>query len=263
MTGTAIANAAQADSRSPATRDARTTTTTCTETSRTSELRRINGPSARTPRQPIAPTTEPGLPTPPTRPTQATRATDAHGPAPSPDRREITASAATGRSAPTTDRACSVSGTVPYTPSEENAIKANESNANRPSRISPVGVATNTAANTRARAQPGVPDAASVTSTTPPGSEAAAETVKGRPLAARAPAATRRTATSSAPGSTPSAAKPAKAPLTAARPRAADRIGPRAKTTASSATPLAVNNATTKPELSTRALISPALRFRR
>src|SRR5215471_10956970 len=240
MTGTAIAKAAHADCRSPATRDARTTTTTCTAISRSGELRRVSGPRARTPRQPIAPTTEPGRPMPPTRPTQARSATDTLGPASSGERRDTKATAATGRNAPTTDRACSVSGTVPYTPSEENAINANVSKANRLSMVSLAGLATSTATNTSARAQPGVPDAASVTSTTPPGSRAVAETANGRPRPARAATASRSTARINAPGSTPSAAKPARAPTTAARPRTADRSRPRAKTTASKDTALAV-----------------------
>ena len=263
MTGTATANAAQADSRSPATRDARTTTTTCTVTSRASETRRINGPSARTPRQPIAPTTEPGLSTPPTRPTQARSATDTLGPTDSGDRRDANATTATARKAPTTDRACSVSGTVPYTPSEENAINANDNDANRRSTISLVGLATTTATNTSVRAHPGVPMAARVTSTTPPGSKTAALTANGRAFVANAATASKIVARNSAPGRTPSAAKPANAPTTAAPPRAADRKPPRAVTTASSETPVAVSSATRKPELAIRVPISSALLFRR
>src|SRR5262249_12892579 len=193
-----------------------------------------------------------------TRPAQDTRATETLGPTDSDTRRDAAAAAATGRSAPTRDRACSVSGTVAYTPSEDNAMNANASEGNRRSTISLVGLATSTATNTNPRAQPGVPGAATVTSTTPPGAKAAARTANDRSLAMSAPAARRNTATSSAPGSTSSAAKPANAATTTATPSAIDRVVPRAMTTATSETPIAVSNETAKPEL-LRRIISPSI----
>src|SRR5262249_28022601 len=155
--------AAHADCLRPATRDATTTSGTWTASTRARVRRCASGPRMSTPRQPSAPTTEPGLPTPPTSPAHATRATPRLGVEASGLDRYSTPSNATGRSAPTSARACSVSGTVAYAPSAEMASSATVRYAKGRSRATDVKLAPTIVTNTTPRAQPGVPSAARVT----------------------------------------------------------------------------------------------------